>query len=115
MPVAYLALGSNLGDREGFIRRAIQELRAAGIKIIKTSCNIQTKPVGGPSQPDYLNAVVKIKTTIIPEELLLTINTIEKRLGRVREIINGPRVIDIDITQCTSSTRATHDRNITCT
>ena len=97
MSIAYLALGSNLGDRRGLIHRALQELKEQGLDILKISTIIETTPVGGPEQPKYLNAAVKVKTSHTPEELLLTINKIEKRLGRKREIVNGPRVIDIDI------------------
>ena len=97
MSVAYLALGSNLGERKEFIRRALIELNEQGLKILKVSSLIETKPVGGPSQPDYLNAVIKVQTILNSEELLLLINRIEKKLGRVRVILNGPRVIDIDI------------------
>ena len=97
MAIVYLALGSNLGDRRGLIHRALQELKEQGLDILRTSSIIETAPVGGPRQPKYLNAAVKVKTSHTPEELLLTINKIEKRLGRVREIVNGPRVIDIDI------------------
>ena len=97
MAIAYLALGSNMGDRMKYIHWALQELKGQGIKILKTSSIIETDPVGGPQQSKYLNGVVKIKTTLSPEELLLNTHKIEQRLGRIREVINGPRVIDIDI------------------
>ncbi|MBF0490700.1 MAG: 2-amino-4-hydroxy-6-hydroxymethyldihydropteridine diphosphokinase [Candidatus Omnitrophica bacterium] len=97
MPISYLALGSNLGNRHSYMERALEELKKQGIEILKTSSIIETDPVGGPVQSKYLNAVLKVKTSLLPEELLLVINAIEKKLGRIREIINGPRVIDIDI------------------
>ncbi len=97
MSIAYLALGSNLGDRMGFIHQALYELKEQGINILKVSTIIETNPVGGPEQSKYLNAVIKIKTDLLPEELLFIINTIEKKLGRLRVIVNGPRKIDIDI------------------
>ena len=97
MAIVYLALGSNLGDRRGFIQNALRELKDQGIKILKISSIIETDPVGGPTQGKYLNAVIKASTLLFPEELLFTIARIEKKIGRARKIINGPRVIDIDI------------------
>lgn len=97
MAIAYLALGSNLGNRANYIRLAIQELKGQGIDVLRKSSIIETDPVGGPLQGKYLNAALKIKTSLTAEELLLVINKIEARLGRIREIKDGPRVIDIDI------------------
>jgi len=97
MSIAYLALGSNLGDRESYIKNALRELKGHGLKILKASTIVETDPVGGPLQRKYLNAVIKVQTSLSPEELLITVNGIEKKLGRIREIVNGPRVIDIDI------------------
>lgn len=97
MAVAYLALGSNLGNRSRYIRLAIQELQGHGVDVLKKASVIETDPVGGPQQGRYLNTVVKIRTSLSAEDLLVTINKIEARLGRIREVKNGPRVIDIDI------------------
>lgn len=97
MAVAYLALGSNLGNRSHYIRLAIQELQGRGVDVLKKASVIETDPVGGPQQGRYLNTVVKIRTSLSAEDLLVTINKIEARLGRIREVKNGPRVIDIDI------------------
>jgi len=97
MSTVYLGLGSNLGDRLGFIHRSIEELENSGVKVLKLSTIIETDPVGGPAQGKYLNAVLKASTTHSPEELHVIIQTIERRLGRVKKMINGPRVIDIDI------------------
>ncbi len=97
MSIAYLALGSNLGDRRDFIQKALRELKDCGLHVLKTSTIIETNPVGGPVQGKYLNAVVKVRTFFSPEELLSAIGKIEKKFGRVREVVNGPRVIDIDI------------------
>ncbi len=97
MAIAYLALGSNLGDRQSYIEKALKYLKAAGISILKISSIIETAAVGGPAQGKYLNAVVKVKTGLSPEQLLQITSDIEYKLGRVRRLVNGPRVIDIDI------------------
>lgn len=97
MPTVYLGLGSNLGDRQQNIAQAICELEKAGLQIIKLSTLIETDPVGGPAQGKFLNAVLKAKTLFAPHDLLNHIHAIEKTLGRVRTVKNGPRTIDIDI------------------
>ena len=98
MAIVYLALGSNLEDRKALILKALLSLKEQGIIILKTSSIIETDPIGGPfDQPKYLNAVVKAKTSFSPEELLIVTSQIEKKMGRVRKVFNGPRLIDIDI------------------
>jgi 2-amino-4-hydroxy-6-hydroxymethyldihydropteridine diphosphokinase len=97
MSTVYLALGSNLGDRLQYIQKAIEELRACGLKVIKFSSVIETDPVGGPLQGKYLNAVLKASTIHSPEELHVITRAIERKFGRVKKTINAPRVIDIDI------------------
>lgn len=91
-----IALGSNLGDRESYIKSALKEM-ATFLTIERVSTLIETEPVGGPSQGDYLNAVVLGECELEAEELLKKLMEIEKNLGRVREEINGPRTIDLDI------------------
>ena len=98
MPVAYLGLGSNLGDRRKFIDNAILLLEQLDIKVIKCSSVIETDPVGGPSiQNKYLNAVVKVLTKLTAEQLWGKTSQIEDKLGRKRTVKNAPRIIDIDI------------------
>lgn len=97
MPVVYLSLGSNLGDRLHYIDRAVEELEAAGIKVVKRSTILETVPQDAPPQGLFLNAVLKVQTEFFPEELLEVIQSIERKLGRARKIFRGPRVIDIDI------------------
>jgi 2-amino-4-hydroxy-6-hydroxymethyldihydropteridine diphosphokinase len=97
MSIVYLALGSNLGDRLQYIQKAVAELKACGLKIIKLSTVIETDPVGGPPQGKYFNAVLKASTAYSPEELHVITRGIELKLGRVKKGINAPRVIDIDI------------------
>ncbi|MDI3508134.1 MAG: 2-amino-4-hydroxy-6-hydroxymethyldihydropteridine diphosphokinase [Clostridiales bacterium] len=94
----YLALGSNIGDRDRYIREAIDMLNGhEAIKIVKVSSTYNTAPVGYTDQVDFLNAAVAIDTTLSPRELLAACLDIEQRLGRVRTIRWGPRTIDIDI------------------
>jgi len=95
---AYLGLGSNLGDREENIRRAISTMAEhPQIEILKVSSMYETTPVGFKDQPDFINAVVLIETSLSPRELSDTVHKIEDSLGRKRTFRWGPRVIDIDI------------------
>ncbi len=97
MPTVFLSLGSNLGDREVNIRRAVECLVRDGMRIIEVSPIIETDPVGGPPQGLFLNAALKAETSLAPLDLLHCIHRIEEELGRVRTVRNGPRTIDIDI------------------
>jgi 2-amino-4-hydroxy-6-hydroxymethyldihydropteridine diphosphokinase len=90
-----IALGSNLGDRALFLRRAIASLRQV-IHIVRVSRFIETDPVDAPP-PKYLNAVVAGYTDLSPQALLDALHAIETRLGRRRSLRNAPRVIDLDL------------------
>ena len=90
-----IALGSNLGNRRWYLRRAVQELRKV-ISVVRVSSIIETEPVDAPP-PKYLNMVVVGHTRLSPEELLDALQAIEKRLGRRRAMRNAPRVIDLDL------------------
>jgi len=92
----FLAIGTNLGDRENNIKKAIKELEYIS-KIVKISSIIETKPYGKTDQPDFLNCVVEIDTELPPDKLMETLLEIEKKLGRVRTEKWGPRIIDLDI------------------
>lgn len=95
---AFLALGTNLEERENNLIQAINALHGvAGIKVISLSNVYETDPVGYVEQPAFLNMVVKIETTLDPESLLENTLRIEQELGRVRTVRWGPRLIDIDI------------------
>lgn len=96
MAVVYLSLGSNMGDREGNLQKALMELEVIGT-VRKVSGFHVTKPFGKTDQPDFLNAAVEFETELLPEELMLRLNGIEQKLGRVRKVRWGPRTIDIDI------------------
>ncbi len=97
MSTAYLSLGSNLGDRDLYIRKAIDKIMCSGMVVVKQSTIIDTAAVGGPPQGNYLNLVLKVRTDLSLEDLFVLTSSIERQLGRLRKIINGPRVIDIDI------------------
>ncbi|MGH2649981.1 MAG: 2-amino-4-hydroxy-6-hydroxymethyldihydropteridine diphosphokinase, partial [Actinomycetota bacterium] len=95
---AYLGLGSNLGDRLANLQRAVELLAAQpGLKVVRSSRVYETDPVGGPPQPDYLNAVVEVETSVSPRELLNVCMEVERGFGRVRDERWGPRTIDIDV------------------
>lgn len=95
---AYLGLGSNLGDRLTNLQRAVDALRdASGVRIASSSRVWETEPVGGPPQPEYLNAVIRVETDRSPHELLEACRTVERALGRVRTERWGPRTIDVDV------------------
>lgn len=95
---AYLALGSNLGDREVNLAFARAQLMAGGISIVKASSIEETEPVGGPPQPSYLNQVLEVETDQQPRELLAFIKQIEAEAGRRPGGPRwGPRELDIDI------------------
>lgn len=97
LATAYIALGSNLGDRNVNLAGAVALLGESGGIVLKHSSVIETDPVGGPPQNKFLNAVVKIETKLSPVELLNHCQAIEQKLGRVRTVFNGPRTIDLDI------------------
>lgn len=98
MSTAYLGLGGNLGDRVQNLREALRRLAAApGLLIGATSSVYETKPVGVAGQPDFLNMVVRVETTLAPRELLSLCLRIETELGRVRRDHWGPRTIDLDV------------------
>ncbi|MCA9406300.1 MAG: pantoate--beta-alanine ligase [Candidatus Omnitrophica bacterium] len=97
MSISFLAFGSNLGNRRKNIRQARERLEQEGVIIQKMSRLRETDPVGGPPQNKYLNAVAKVKTHLSPQQLLKLTQSIEKELGRVRMVKDGPRTIDIDL------------------
>ncbi len=94
---AYLALGSNLGDRLETLRRAARLLDARpGIDVARSSRVYETEPVG-PPQPAYLNAVLEVRTELEPRALLDACLVVERELGRVRAERWGPRTLDVDV------------------
>jgi len=97
MPIVYIGIGSNLGNREENCEKAISFLEQNGIKVINRSSLYETEPWGVKDQPKFINMAVEVETHLKPEELLKTIKKIEKDLGRSEVIRWGPRVIDLDI------------------
>ena len=96
--IVYLGIGSNLGDREGNLKFAIEQLgKDDFINVKQVSAFINTEPYGPVEQPDFLNGVVEIETIYSPEELLHVVNDIEKEAKRERLVHWGPRTLDIDI------------------
>lgn len=96
---AYLALGSNLGERRAQLRGAREALAAAGaVRVTAASPLYETEPVGGPAgQPSYLNAVLRVETTLSPRALLDCCLAVEARFGRRRLEPWGPRTLDVDL------------------
>lgn len=96
--VAYVALGSNLDDREGHLRSAIQEIGRIGTVELVSSF-YETEPVGDVPQADFLNAVLKLRTSLRPEDALAVLLQIEQQHGRDRSGVppKGPRTLDLDL------------------
>ncbi len=95
---AVVSLGANVGDPKANLDLAVALLREA-TDVIAVSSYLQTKPVGGPEQPDYLNAIAIVESELPAKDLLVVLNGIETAMGRTREIHWGPRVIDLDLIQ----------------
>lgn len=93
-----LALGANLGDRAATLRAAVRQLAdTSGITVSAVSDPVETDPVGGPDQPDYLNAVVVARTTLAPDQLLAACHAVEAAHGRERLVRWGARTLDVDV------------------
>lgn len=94
----FIGLGSNLGDREQHMRAAIDELsRLPDSTVLRVSSMYDTEPMGLEDQPNFLNAVALLDTTLTARQLLWNLLLIEKRLGRVRTQKWGPRTMDLDL------------------
>ena len=98
MTAAYLGLGSNLGDRLAHLQGAVDGLAESdGISVVAVSEVYETAPVGGPEQPDYLNAVVAVETALAARDLFEVARGLEDAAARVREERWGPRTLDVDV------------------
>lgn len=96
--LAYLGLGSNLGDRLSNLKQALALLLAdPGLELEMCSGVYETEPVGGPEQGPFLNACVAVKTTLAPVTLLRKMLSVEEKMKRVRAQRWGPRIIDLDL------------------
>jgi 2-amino-4-hydroxy-6-hydroxymethyldihydropteridine diphosphokinase len=100
VPRAFVALGSNLGDREATIRDALAELESQpGVTVAAVSTLIDTEPVGVVDQPRFLNGVAALDTELSARDLLVLLLDVEQRFGRRREGVpaQGPRTLDLDL------------------
>jgi len=97
MSIAYIGIGSNLGDRAHNCRRSIELLRQKGIIVEKESSLYETEPWGVKSQPLFLNMAIMLETKLHPGELLTILKDIEEKMGRGETFHWGPRIIDLDI------------------
>ena len=98
METAYLSVGSNMGEREDLLKKAIQSLAdCPDIAIEKISSIYETDPVGVTDQPLFLNLAIKLKTSLSPQALLSKLHEVEEKLERKRIRKWGPRTIDLDI------------------
>lgn len=94
---AYIGLGSNIGNKEENLNRAIESMNNGMCRVVKVSDKYSTKPVGYTEQDDFLNCAAEVKTLYNPEELVMFLLDIEKELKRERIIKWGPRTIDLDV------------------
>jgi 2-amino-4-hydroxy-6-hydroxymethyldihydropteridine diphosphokinase len=95
---AVVALGSNIEDPEAQVKRAFDEISALpGTRVLARSRLHRTAPVGYVDQPDFVNACALVDTELAPRALLDELLALEKRHGRVRDLPNGPRTLDLDI------------------
>ncbi|HEV2834935.1 MAG TPA: 2-amino-4-hydroxy-6-hydroxymethyldihydropteridine diphosphokinase [Pyrinomonadaceae bacterium] len=96
---AYVGLGSNLGDRAGYLLLAVRGMLDAGLDVIRVSSIYETAPVEKEDQPNFLNMVAELRGSTLPspEQLMARLLRIEYALGRTREVRMGPRTIDLDL------------------
>jgi 2-amino-4-hydroxy-6-hydroxymethyldihydropteridine diphosphokinase len=97
MSIAYIGIGSNLGNRRYHCLKAVELLEQNGQTVSKISSLYETDPWGVTDQPRFINMAVEIETELLPKELLDLLKRIEKRMGRGKTVRWGPRVIDLDI------------------
>jgi len=99
---AYVGLGSNLGDRAGYLLLAVRGMLDAGLDVIRLSSIYETEPVDYEAQPAFLNMVAELRGPTLPkpEQLLARLLRIEYALGRTRDVPMGPRTIDLDLLIC---------------
>lgn len=96
--VAYVGLGSNLGDKEEYLRKALELLDTSpGVRVEQVASFYRTAPVGRTDQDWFLNTVAKVETILTPHEFLFLLLDLEEKLGRVRNGRWGPRTVDLDL------------------
>lgn len=97
MADVFIGLGSNLGDRPRFLRQALQALQSPHVRLRQCSGFRRTAPVGGPVQPDFVNAVARLEVQTTPLAFMHRLLQTEARFGRRRQQVNGPRTLDLDL------------------
>lgn len=98
MALVYLGLGSNIGDRVGYLRKAVSSLKEKqDIHLVAVSRVYESEPLGDREQPSFLNAVMCVETSLSPEALMCLTQEIERSLGRDGKGTGEPRTIDIDL------------------
>jgi 2-amino-4-hydroxy-6-hydroxymethyldihydropteridine diphosphokinase len=97
LKLVYLGLGSNMGDRKAHLRSAIEKLQAPELRFLRASHVYETEPIGLREQAWFLNLAAEFECDLFPRQLLRGCQRVERELGRKRTILNGPRVIDIDV------------------
>ena len=95
--IIYLSLGSNLGDRAGNLSRAIEALATIGVPVLRRSSIYETEPVDFVAQPWFLNCVVEAETSLMPRQLLIELQAIERKFGSQKLVPRGPRIVDLDV------------------
>jgi len=93
----FLSLGSNVGDRRGYLEEALARLEAEAIHVVRTSSVYETAPWGPVPQGPFLNLVAEVRTTLEPRALLACAQRVETALGRARQVRWGPRTVDVDV------------------
>jgi 2-amino-4-hydroxy-6-hydroxymethyldihydropteridine diphosphokinase len=106
---AYVGLGSNLGNRAGYLLLAVRGMLDAGLDVIRLSHVYETAPVGNENQPAFLNMVAEVRGSTLPspEQMMARLLRIEYSLGRTRDVHMGPRTIDLDLLICRDEQRET--------
>jgi 2-amino-4-hydroxy-6-hydroxymethyldihydropteridine diphosphokinase len=108
--VVFIALGSNLGDRDAFLADARARIAALpGVTVLRESSIEETEPLGSVPQGAYLNQMLAARTTLTPPELLASLHDVERALGRERTVRWGPRTIDLDIVKYAHTTWSADD------
>lgn len=97
MADVFIGLGSNLGDRPRFLRQALEALQGDQVRVRQCSSFRRTAPIGGPQQPDFVNAVARLEVQTTPQALMHKLLQTEARFGRRRQMVNGPRTLDLDL------------------